>query len=139
MHGNSFSSSILSFLKGCSFQSLICYSVTTYLVRHFLCGFRHFLHHCSLCRFRIFCFLGLESPFGAIFHMILIFHANLQFISISFLITPHFTLLKTLTGDPFQEESPMKKKEGRRKMMCHPHKSQFIHLIDSRRYYTDRK
>ena len=54
--------------------------------------------------------------------MILIFHANLQFISISFLITPHFTLLNILTGDPFPEESPMKRRRGR-KMMYHPHKA----------------
>lgn len=80
------------------------------------------MHHCSL---RLFLTSFASKALNHLlvqYFMILIFHANLQFISISFLITPHFTLLNTLTGDPFPEESPMKRRRGR-KMMYHPHKA----------------
>lgn len=70
MHGNSSSSSILSFLKGCSFQSLICCLPCYYLsCQAFPLCFPTFPASLLPMSFSyIFCFLGLESPFGAIFH-----------------------------------------------------------------------
>lgn len=133
--GNSFSSSILSFSRAVPSQSLICCSPCYYLsCQAFPLWFPTFLASLLLCLSYIFLLPRPWITFWCNISWYSFFMQICNLFSISFLITPHFTLLKTLTGDPFQKNLPWK--EGEEEKWCAILIKQFIHLIDSRRCYA---